>query len=113
MSPFEQFATAVQAAVQRLEAEGIQELVSVQFYSRPGSTEVGAVITFSDRNRVIEHMNMITGWQEFHTFAQTIRLVDMRVYGMLSPEAKAWIQTFGTPSKKFEQHIAGFVRASR
>lgn len=111
IGPEAEFAQAVRAAVRRLEAEGVRELVNIHFYSNPGSSEVGAVIVFSDSSRVIDHMNMITGWEEFQTLAGLIRLVDMRVFGKLSPEAEAWIRNFGTPSKRFEQALAGFVRA--
>ena len=58
--PFEEFADAIAAALRRLEAEGVRELVTVQFYADPGSTQVGAILTFSDRDRMIEHMNMIS-----------------------------------------------------
>jgi hypothetical protein len=108
--PFEEFAAAVQAAVRRLEAEGIQELVMVQFYANPDSTEAGALLTFADRSKVIQHMHMIMGWDEFHQFASTVKPLDVRVYGQLSPEAEAWVQQFIVVSKTFEQHIAGFVR---
>ena len=35
---------------------------------------------------------------------------DVRVYGKLSEEAEAWIGQFDVLSKKFERHLAGFVR---
>ena len=44
--PFEEFADAIKAALRRLEAEGVRELVTVQFYADPGSTQVGAILTF-------------------------------------------------------------------
>jgi hypothetical protein len=47
--PFEEFAAAIRAAARRLEAEGIKELVTLQFYADPGSTEVGAILTVADR----------------------------------------------------------------
>jgi hypothetical protein len=34
------------------------------------------------------------------------------VYGTLSPEAEAWIGTFGAPNKRFGRHVAGFVRVA-
>ena len=108
--PFEEFADAVRAAARRLEAEGIEELVTLQFYAAPGSTEVGAILAFADRDRILEHIDMITGWEEFERFFGTVKPIDVRVYGKLSVEAEAWVRQFGVVSKTFEEHVAGFVR---
>ena len=108
---FEDFTAAIQAAARRLEAEGIQELVTLQFYATPGSAEVGALLTFTDRSRIMEHIDMITEWEEFERFFSTVEPIDVRVYGKLSAEAEAWVRQFGDiVSKKFEYHVAGFVR---
>jgi hypothetical protein len=107
---FGEFEAAIQAAVRRLEAEGIRELVRVQFYATPGSTEVGAILTFADRDRVMEHIGMITKCEEFERFFGTVRPSDVRVYGKLSAEAEAWVRQFGVVRKKFDDHVAGFVR---
>jgi hypothetical protein len=109
-SPFEQFTKAIRAAAARLEAEGVEQLVTLQFYAAPGSNEVGAILTFSDRTRVVEHINMITKWEEFERFFGTVRPIDVRVYGRLSTEAEQWVRQFGVVSKTFEDHVAGFVR---
>lgn len=110
-STFEEFTAAIQAAARRLEAEGIQELVTLQFYATPGSAEVGALLTFTDRSRIMEHIDMITEWEEFERFFSTTKPLDVRVYGKLSEEAEAWVRQFGDiVSKKFEYHVAGFVR---
>ena len=108
--PFEEFAAAVRAAARRLEDEGIQELVTLQFYADPGSTEAGARLTFSDRDRIVEHTAMITAWEEFERFFGTVKPLDVRVYGRLSPEAEEWVRQFDVVSKTFEDHVAGFVR---
>jgi hypothetical protein len=108
--PFEEFAQAVGAATRRLQAEGVSELVAVHFYADPGSTEAGAILTFSDRDRMIEHIRMISEWEEFRRFFACVRPLDVRVYGKLSEEAEAWIGQFDVLSKKFEEHVAGFVR---
>ncbi|HEY6690219.1 MAG TPA: hypothetical protein VI008_04160 [Rubrobacter sp.] len=108
--PYEEFSEAVGAAASRLEAEGVRELVAVHFCGDPGSTEVGAILTFSDRERMIEHIEMISNWAEFERFFACVRPVDVRVYGKLSAEAEAWIGQFDVLSKRFEGHVAGFVR---
>ncbi len=108
--PFEEFAAAVQVFVRRLEAEGIRTLMTLQFYFDPGSTEVGAVLTFADRRQIMQHINMITAWDEFKQFVGTIKPIDVRVYGKLSAEAEAWVRQFNAMSKTFERHVAGFVR---
>ena len=109
-STFEQFTAAITAAAARLEAEGVEQLVSLQFYSTPGSKEIGAILTFSDRTRMMEHISMITEWEEFERFFSTVRPIDVRVYGRLSTEAERWVGQFGVLSKTFEDHVAGFVR---
>src|SRR5215207_9104066 len=108
--PYEEFSEAVGAAASRLEAEGVRELVTVHFYGHPGSTEVGAILTFSDRERMIEHIEMISKWEEFERFFACVRPLDVRVYGRLSEEAEAWIGRFDVLSRRFEEHVAGFVR---
>ena len=108
--PYKEFSEAVGAAARRLEAEGVRELVALHFYGSQQSTEVGAILTFSDRERMIEHIEMISKWEEFERFFACVRPLDVRVYGRLSEEAEAWIGQFGVLSKKFEHHVAGFVR---
>ena len=73
--------------------------------------KTGAILTFSDRDRMIDHIEMISGWEEFERFFATVKPLDLRVYGRLSAEAEAWIGQFGDiMSKKFDHHVAGFVR---
>ena len=109
--PYEEFEEAVRAAAKRLEAEGVRELVSVNFYAEPGSAEAGAILTFSDRERMMEHMDMVSSWDEFQRFFATVKPLDVRVYGRLNAEAEAWIGQFGDiVSRTFDHHTAGFVR---
>jgi hypothetical protein len=58
----------------------------------------------------MEHIAMISGWEEFERFLATVRPVDVRVYGKLSAEAEAWVRQFGVVSRTCEDHVAGFVR---
>ena len=108
--PFEEFAAAVQAAARPLEVEGIKELLPLQFYADPASTEVGAILTFTDRDRMMKHIDMITGWGEFDRFFVTVKPLEVRVYGKLSVEAQEWVGQFGVVSKTFEDSVDGFVR---
>jgi hypothetical protein len=108
--PFQEFEAAIKAAARRLQEEGVEELVTLQFYADPGSTQAGAILSFSDRNRIMEHIAMISEWEEFERFFATVKPLDVRVYGRLSPEAEGWIRQFGVISKTFEEHVAGFVR---
>jgi hypothetical protein len=108
---YEEFEAAIKAVARRLESEGVRELVSFNFYGEPGSVEVGAILTFSDRERMMEHMDMVSSWDEFRRFFATVKPLDVRVYGRLNAEAEAWIGQFGDiVSRKFEHHTAGFVR---
>lgn len=109
--PFEEFEAAIQAAARRLEAERISQLVALHFYGSPEFTEAGAILTFSDSDHMIEHIEMISSWEEFERFFGTVKPLDVRVYGRLSPEAEAWMGQFGDfVSRKFEDYVAGFVR---
>jgi hypothetical protein len=107
---FEDFSMIAQAAVRRLESEGVRALVSVQFYANPDSTEVGAILTFADRAAMMQHINMITAWEEFERFFSSVKPLDVRVYGRLSVEAEAWVKQFNVVSKTFKNHVTGFVR---
>jgi hypothetical protein len=98
------------SVARRLQAERIEEFVTLQFYASPGSIEAGAILTFSDRERIMEHINMISGWEEFERFVGTVRPTDVRMYGRLSAEAERWVRNLDVVSKTFEDHIAGFVR---
>ena len=53
---------------------------------------------------------MITAWEEFEWFFSTVKLIDVLVYGKLSPEGEEWVRQFNVVSKTFEEHVAGFVR---
>ena len=109
--PHREFASIIEAAIRRLEAEGVRELVSINFYGEPDSTEVGAILIFSDREAMLDHMTMISSWEEFGRFFRIVKPLDVRVYGRLSGDADTWIGQFGDiVSRKFEEHTAGFVR---
>ena len=60
---------------------------------------------------MLEHMDMVSSWEEYPRFFATVKPLDVRVYGRLHAEAEAWISQFGDiVSRKFEHHAAGFVR---
>jgi hypothetical protein len=107
---FAEFASASQALARRLEAEGIAELVAAQFYAAASATEIGGVITFADYRQVIRHITMIAAWDEFRQLLGVARLIDMRVYGPLSAEAEAHLQTMNGLSRRFATPVAGFAR---
>ena len=110
-APYEEFEEAARAATGRLEAEGVRELVSVNFYAGPHSKQAGAILIFSDGEAMLEHMNMVSSWEEYQRFFATVKPLDVRVYGSLHAGAEGWISQFGDiVSRKFEHHAAGFVR---
>ena len=110
-APVEEFQSTIDAVAARLEAEGVRELVSMNFYEELGSNEVGAILTFSDSKSMLRHMDMVSSWEEYRMFFGTVKPLDVRVYGTLDAEAEAWIRQFGDiVSRKFEHHAAGFVR---
>ena len=107
---FAEYATASQALARRLETEGVKALVTLQFYANPESSELGAILTFSDRTQMMQHINMMKAWPEFQAFVSTVKPVDVRVFGKMSAEAEAWVRQFNVLSKTFTNHVAGFVR---
>jgi hypothetical protein len=107
---FAEFAAVSQSLARRLEAEGIAELVSAQFYAASPATEVGALITFTDYRQVTRHITMITAWDEFRQLLGLTKLIDMRVYGPLGEEGLAFLRTMNGVSKRFATPMAGFVR---
>ena len=110
-APVEAFQSTIDEVAARLEAEGVRDLVSMNFYEELGSNEVGAILTFSDSKSMLRHMDMVSSWEEYRMFFGTVKPLDVRVYGTLDAEAEAWIRQFGDiVSRKFEHHAAGFVR---
>ncbi len=108
--PYDEVVPFLSAAIRRLETEGVKALLSSQFYRNEAGTELGAVIRFANSSQMMEHVNMVSGWEEFHRFSSMIKLIDMRVHGKLDPEAEAWIRKFNGPIKKLEHLVVGFVR---
>jgi hypothetical protein len=107
-APFEGFQSTIDAVAARLEGEGVRELVSMNFYGGSGSSEVGAIPTFSDSESMLRHMNMVPSRREEEMFFGTVKPLEIRAYGTL--DAGAWIGQFGdVASRKFEHHAAGFV----
>ena len=107
---YAEFVGIVQAAAHRLKDEGIAQLVGIQFYADPNSVQAGVLITFADAYHLMEHIEMITQWEEFHCLLDAAKPLDVRVYGKLSADAEAWLRQINVVSKTFTQHIAGFVR---
>lgn len=107
---FAEYKTVIESAVERLATEGIKELITLQFYTNPRHTKVGVIITFSDRDKVMEHIHMISGWADFKQMSALVKPIDIKVYGSLSVGVEAWLQQFNIVSQTFDERIAGFVR---
>jgi hypothetical protein len=107
---FAEYKTVIESAVQRLATEGIKELINVQFYSNPGHTKVGAIVTFSDRDKVMEHIHMVSGWADFKQMFALVKPINIKVYGELGVGVEAWLRQFNVVSQTFDERIAGFVR---
>ncbi|WP_310488671.1 hypothetical protein [Chamaesiphon sp. VAR_69_metabat_338] len=107
---FAEYKTVIESAVQRLATEGIKELITLQFYTNPRHTKVSVIITFSDRDKVMEHIKMISGWADFKQMFALVKPIDIKVYGKLSVGVEAWLQQFNVVSQTFDERIAGFVR---
>ena len=111
VGPFSEAEARVSALVTRLEREGVRGLCAMQFYADRAANELSAVITFSDPRDMPAHLAMISSWPEFASFAQSIRIKDMRIHGQLSADVEAWIRKFQGPLRQFPTHIGSFVRA--
>jgi hypothetical protein len=109
-APYPAFMEVIQAAMARLEREGVSSLIDIRFHARPDATEVGAVITFADGSQLMEHIRMISGWPEFQRLLGVVKPVDVRVYGRLGEEARDWLGKMNAVSYVFDTPVAGFVR---
>ncbi len=104
------FIERARVALGRLERDGVRALRSVNFFGRPASNQIGAVLEFETADALVEHTKMIGGWPEFKAFADQVKLVEARVHGRLPPEAEAFLRQFGDSIVQFETHVAGFHR---
>jgi hypothetical protein len=50
----------------------------------------GTILIFSARERMLDHIEMISSWKEFERSFATVKPVDVRVYGKSSTDAEAW-----------------------
>jgi hypothetical protein len=41
-----------------------------------------------------------------------IELLEIRIFGELSPQVEAWMKQLGGPIKKLDRFVGGFVRSS-
>lgn len=108
--PFDEYTVAVRAFVNRAEAEGIRALAPMQVHNTPGTTQVGLMLHLSDQSKLLEHVQMIDGWDEFKRYAGMSKVRDLRVFGVLPPEIEAWLRKYSDALTIFTQPIVGFVR---
>jgi hypothetical protein len=111
--PLEEFHALVERVMRRLDAEGVDALVSMHFYAAGPEGPVGAVITFANATQMMEHVRMISAWDDFKRFGEMITLTDMRIHGRLTADVEAWIRGWNGPVTKLETYVAGFARAPR
>jgi hypothetical protein len=94
IQPFEEFAAAVQAAARRLEVEGIKELITLQFYADPASTEVtvlllsSTLVTSSAASATAGTASSIPNSAEF--MSPACAFSDREGPGLLCPGPKCW-----------------------
>ena len=55
---------------------------------------------------------MIAGWEKFERFFDTVKPIDVHVYGKLSVEAEAWVRQFGVVSMILEESLLPVCRPS-
>lgn len=110
--PFDEFSAVVTAVMKRLEAEGVPSLASMQFYQGSEPGRIGAVIRFSNADHLDTHIAMISGWDEFERFSKMIKVVDIRIFGKVTPAAEAFVRSFDGHLEKAGPFVAGFVRSA-
>lgn len=114
--PLGELTPVVTGMMKRLEEEGVAGLVSMQFHASSSSgdvgSELGAIIRFSDRSRLHEHIAMVSSWPELARFSKMITLTELRVFGELDPAIESWMRQFNGPIRKHERFVAGFMRPS-
>jgi hypothetical protein len=107
---FEEARQSIKACIARLQREGVRGLSSMHFYEAPETNELAAVIIFSNSSEILAHTRMISSWQEFKNFSSLVRVKDMKIHGLVSPEVRAWLDQFPGQRRLFDTHLAGFTR---
>ena len=108
----DEFNRVVSAAITRLEREGIHALRSVRFFAEPGTTQIGAILTFSDAARMMEHVQMISTWPEFAAILHVLRPLEVRAFGPLNDDVRAWLSSMKVDISSYPEQVAGFSRDS-
>ena len=96
--------------VGRIEREGVRGMSSMHFWKDPETGRLGAVISFTDPNDFVPHIEMLGRWTEFQRFSELVKLVRIRVHGHVPDSIKAFIAKFGGDAGSFEDLVAGFHR---
>ena len=107
---FAEYSAAAAALAQRAEKEGDPGVLAYQFYADPAAGTAGNLIIYADAGAWMRHHQMMSQWPERIPFGGTVRFVEYRVLGPLSPEVLSFLANAGITYAHFPEFAAGFVR---
>lgn len=109
-APLAEYKAAAEALARRTEKEGDPGVLAYQFYADAEAGTVGNVIIYADAGAWMRHHEMMSKWPERLPFGRTVRFVEYRVLGPLSPEVLSFLAGAGVTYSHFPEFAAGFAR---
>ena len=109
-TPWSEYVAATQALTRRAEQDGDPGLLAYQFYGEEKAGTAANVMVYADAGAWIRHHEMMSEWEERTPFGRTVRFVEYRVHGPLSPEVRSSLAGTGIPYGYFPDFAAGFAR---
>ena len=105
------FDAAVAALVERVRIEGHAGVLAYGFY-HGGPDEGRALVRCSDPEAWVGHHDLIMGWPEMAAFRASADLVEVELFGPITPAMQDWIDRMGLAAKLRHrgQPLAGFQR---
>jgi len=115
LAAFEQFKEKVTAFTNRIESDGVREILNYHFYARPENDIAFLIVTFKNANAFEEHIKFIfSGIEETKPYNETVKIKKLWVLGPMNDthaeEIQSWVDQSETPYEWVEQKVTGFVR---
>jgi hypothetical protein len=109
----DEFAAAVNALSERVEAEGERGVLSYRFFVSAGAGMARAVIAYADGAAWIGHHEIVMSWPEMKALHQVAELSEVTFLGPVSEEIRLWLSRSGLRAKVEAGYVAaaGFHRS--
>jgi hypothetical protein len=106
------FVAAARALALRVEREGHPGVRSYRFFCASGATEGQAAVTYDSAEAWVGHHDLIMGWPEMAALRAAADLVDIQLFGPVSPAMEDWIGRMGVAGmvRHRGEAVAGFRR---